>query len=237
MKNPPVRSHSFTAALLACMLASPLTLRAEDLAARIASQVGTPEEPFTVLVRITVKEEGGHDTLLAALEGSVGQTRQEPGNLAFELHGSAADPNEYLLFQTWASVAALKAHAAQPHGAAMQKAIAEASASAPKVEFFLPVVPQPGNWGIEVVREALSKDKVLPEKTLREGLFFLASGYDPATIEVRFDNSKVEGADPNVAPMFRIFRVALKDKTVEAYDPVDDKWLAWGDFLKAAAQP
>ncbi|MGD9747020.1 MAG: putative quinol monooxygenase [Verrucomicrobiales bacterium] len=208
---------------------------AQDLFARVTADVASPEEPFSVQIRFEAREDG-LDTLLSALEDLVESTRKEAGNLACEVHQSASQPNSYLLMETWAHLAAFHSHSKQPYAAALLQALKKGATAPPAIELMLPAFPQPGAWGTSVVREALARHKVLPPSGLN-ALFYFASGYDPAIIEVRFNNSKIEGADPNVSPMFRIFRVLRKDQTIEVYDPVDDTWISWGAFLKYNAQP
>lgn len=55
------------------------------------------------------------DEFIATFAAMIPQARKAPGNYIYELHQSIADPNEFVLFERWASVATHEAHLAQPY--------------------------------------------------------------------------------------------------------------------------
>ncbi len=52
-------------------------------------------------------------TLVAELASRV---REEPGNIAFEAHTLASNPNHYFVYEVYADDAAFRAHLEQEHG-------------------------------------------------------------------------------------------------------------------------
>lgn len=77
---------------------------------------------LTVIARLTAKP-GQGNSLGEQLRQVVAPTRQEPGSLAYTLHRDIANPDVWILYETWASRAALDAHFQQPY---MQELLARA---------------------------------------------------------------------------------------------------------------
>jgi len=69
---------------------------------------------LTVIARLTAKP-GQAEALGEGLRQLVAPTRQEAGSLAYTLHRDIEDPNVWILYETWASRAALDAHFRQPY--------------------------------------------------------------------------------------------------------------------------
>lgn len=70
--------------------------------------------PLTVIARLTAKPDQA-EALGECLLQIVGPTRQEEGSLAYTLHRDLADPHVWILYERWASRAALDAHFQQPY--------------------------------------------------------------------------------------------------------------------------
>lgn len=67
-------------------------------------------EPVTYFVRMVAKE-GEAERVLELLLSNPRRIEQgEPGNLAFGVHRSTENPNEFWLYETWESEAAVEAH-------------------------------------------------------------------------------------------------------------------------------
>jgi quinol monooxygenase YgiN len=64
----------------------------------------------TYFVRMTAKAGRADEVLELLLENPRRIEAGEPGNLAFAVHRSTDDPNEFWLYETWASPEAVEAH-------------------------------------------------------------------------------------------------------------------------------
>jgi quinol monooxygenase YgiN len=66
--------------------------------------------PVTYFVRMAAKE-GQADAVLELLLSNPRRIEAgEPGNLAFAVHRSTENPNEFWLYETWESAEAVEAH-------------------------------------------------------------------------------------------------------------------------------
>ena len=68
----------------------------------------------TYFVRMTAKPGKADEVLELLLENPRRIEAGEPGNLAFAVHRSTDDPNEFWLYETWASAEAVEAHESGP---------------------------------------------------------------------------------------------------------------------------
>jgi quinol monooxygenase YgiN len=59
--------------------------------------------------------DGRHEELRALLDGMVAPTREEAGNLAYDLWQEQADPARFVLDELYVDDAAVAAHRATPH--------------------------------------------------------------------------------------------------------------------------
>jgi quinol monooxygenase YgiN len=71
----------------------------------------------TYFVRMVAKDGKAEEVQRLLLENPRRIERGEPGNLAFGVHRSVDDPNEFWLYETWSSEEAVEAHES---GAAFQ---------------------------------------------------------------------------------------------------------------------
>lgn len=67
-------------------------------------------EPVTYFVRMVAKPGKAEEVLELLLVNPRRIEAGEPGNLAFAVHRSLDDPNEFWLYETWESRAAVDAH-------------------------------------------------------------------------------------------------------------------------------
>lgn len=72
----------------------------------------------TYFVRMVAKDGEAENVLGLLLENPRRIEQGEPGNLAFGVHRSVDNPNEFWLYETWASEEAVEAHES---GAAFQR--------------------------------------------------------------------------------------------------------------------
>lgn len=70
--------------------------------------------PVKVMAMVTARP-GMAGALRALLDGMIGPSRAEPGNLRYDLWQDQADPNRFVLDELYEDAAALAAHRATPH--------------------------------------------------------------------------------------------------------------------------
>src|SRR5579884_2074147 len=75
----------------------------------VKSRLKNPENPFTLIVRVQVKEGAGKQ-FEAAFAKAITATRKEKGNLAYDLNRDTQEPSRYLVYERWKDLAALEAH-------------------------------------------------------------------------------------------------------------------------------
>ena len=70
--------------------------------------------PIKIMAILAAKP-GKADTLRALLDGMVAQSRQEPGNLRYDLWRDQADPSRFVLDELYADNSAVATHRQSPH--------------------------------------------------------------------------------------------------------------------------
>jgi quinol monooxygenase YgiN len=81
----------------------------------------------------------GHEDEVQRLVRSVAQaTRQEPGCRAYRVHRAKAQPNMVVVYEEWASPAAMAAHQKTPHMGAFKKAAGSLVDWPPQAELLTP---------------------------------------------------------------------------------------------------
>lgn len=79
---------------------------------------------------------GMEEGLRQAVEEAVGPTRSEEGCINYDLHRSAEDPSEFLLYENWRSRADLDAHLELPHIKALLEKLLELSEDGIEITLF-----------------------------------------------------------------------------------------------------
>jgi len=79
---------------------------------------------YVVCVRVRVKPDRIGDFTNAILENARG-TRQEPGNLRFDVLREAADPTRFFLYEVYRSADDFGAHQKTPHYLAWREKVAD----------------------------------------------------------------------------------------------------------------
>ena len=75
----------------------------------IRPQLKDPAKPFTLVVRLKVREGKGAD-LEAAFAPAIKATVKEKGCLAYQLNRSLKTPGEYLVYERWTNLDAVAPH-------------------------------------------------------------------------------------------------------------------------------
>src|SRR5215469_4376196 len=102
----------------------------------VKSRLKNPDKPFTLLVRIQVKE-GAGDQFESAFAKARTATRKEKGNLAYDLNRDTQDPSRYLVYERWKDLAALEAHLKTPHLKALLAELPKVADGAPESQVLL----------------------------------------------------------------------------------------------------
>ena len=108
------------------------------IVAAVKPRLKNPDKPFTLVVRVQVKE-GAADRLEAAFAKATRATRQEKGNLAYDLNQDPQEPSHYLLYERWKSLADLEAHLGTPYIKALLTELHEVTVGSPDLQVLVPV--------------------------------------------------------------------------------------------------
>jgi quinol monooxygenase YgiN len=84
-------------------------------------------------------QDGKADDLIAAFAPCIEATREEPGNLGYQLVRDAGDPNHFVMIEHWRSQADLDEHMQKPYLADLMKASGALIAGAPTFWLTSPV--------------------------------------------------------------------------------------------------
>jgi quinol monooxygenase YgiN len=103
----------------------------------VKSRLKDPDKPFTLIVRVQVKEGAGRQ-FEAAFAKAHAETRKEKGNLAYDLNRDTQDPSRYLVYERWKDLAALEAHLKTSHIKALFVELPKVTAGAPESQVLLP---------------------------------------------------------------------------------------------------
>ncbi len=113
------------AAPLALLLATDAQTRAADenpVIALIKSKVKDTKKPFALLVTFKVKA-GEEKKFEAAFAPCLAATRKEPGCVAYYLNRDPDEPNTYIMYEQFKSLAAVEEHLKQKHTEELFKVI------------------------------------------------------------------------------------------------------------------
>jgi quinol monooxygenase YgiN len=126
---------------LLALLVMPAVTAAQDredpILAFVKPRVKDPDKPFTLVVRLQVKE-GSGEQFAAAFGKSRRETRKEKGNLAYDLNRDADEPSHYLVYERWKSLADLESHLQTPHVKALLAELPQVIVGAPEFHVLVP---------------------------------------------------------------------------------------------------
>ena len=105
--------------------------------ASIKARLKNPDKPFTLIVRIQVKE-GADKQFEAAFAKAIPASRKEKGNLAYDLNRDTQNPSRYLVYERWKDLAALEAHFQTPHLKTLLAELARVTEGAPESQLLVP---------------------------------------------------------------------------------------------------
>ena len=105
--------------------------------ASVKSQLKNPDKPFTLIVRVKVKEGAGKQ-FEEAFAKAIVATRKEKGNLAYDLNRDTQNPSRYLVYERWKDLAALDDHLKTPHLKVLLAEVPKMAEGAPESQILLP---------------------------------------------------------------------------------------------------
>jgi quinol monooxygenase YgiN len=91
------------------------------------------------VVAIITAKPGSEDEVKAALEVLAAASREEPGNITYFLHVSAADPAVFVTVESWKSQADLESHMQTEHLKSASTTFADKLAGPPAVHPLVPI--------------------------------------------------------------------------------------------------
>ena len=107
------------------------------MAEGIRSQVKDPAKPFSLIVKVRVKE-GKAAAFEAAFSEAMKQTRKEKGCLRYDLNREKESVLDYVIYERWADLEAVKTHLSAAYIAKLFSLVGELADGAPKMELLLP---------------------------------------------------------------------------------------------------
>lgn len=105
--------------------------------ASVKSRLKNPDKPFTLIVRVQVKE-GADKQFEAAFAKAIPASRKEKGNLAYDLNRDTENPSRYLVYERWKNLAALEDHFKTAHLKALLAELPKVTDGAPESQILLP---------------------------------------------------------------------------------------------------
>ena len=103
----------------------------------IRAQVSDPAQPFSLLVKVTVKE-GRNAEFEKAFAKAIKGTRAEQGVLTYDLSRDPKNPQAYIVYERWKSVAAIESHLKSEHIQALVKSLPDLTAAEPVFQVLIP---------------------------------------------------------------------------------------------------
>jgi quinol monooxygenase YgiN len=124
-----------TALLLAPDLAG--QEKEDPILATVKATIKDPSKPFTMLVRVQVKEDAGAK-FEAAFARATRATRKEKGNRAYDLNRDLKMPTRYVVYERWQNLKALQEHLQSEHIKTLLSEIGDLLAAPPEVSVMTP---------------------------------------------------------------------------------------------------
>jgi quinol monooxygenase YgiN len=107
------------------------------LAKQVKEKLKDPNKPFTIGVKLKVKD-GMGSNLETAFGPAIKESRKEKGCLAYDLNKSVEDETVYIVYERWANLAALDAHLKSPNIEKLLNTVHEYLDGAPDLKVFVP---------------------------------------------------------------------------------------------------
>jgi autoinducer 2-degrading protein len=108
------------------------------IVAQIKPHLKDPSKPFTMIVKLQIKE-GMNDKFEAAFAPAIKGTRKEKGYIAYDLNRDAKDPTRYMVYERWQNLPALDAHLKTAHITKLLDELKDVLAGPPDAQVMLVV--------------------------------------------------------------------------------------------------
>jgi quinol monooxygenase YgiN len=131
---------TFWVCTLAVALAVSAAAPAADenpIVASVKANLKDPDKPFTMLVRIKVKE-GSEEKFEKAFAKARVETRKEKGNRAYDLARDTKMPTQYVVYERWTNIEALDEHIKSKYITALLAELHDLTAGPPELSVFVP---------------------------------------------------------------------------------------------------
>jgi quinol monooxygenase YgiN len=140
-----------------------------DPLAPIKSQLKDPEKPFSLLVEFTLKPASVKEFRALARE-SVKLTRQEEGNLGYEVHQDIGDAKKLIFWEKWASLAALEKHITFDYVKSLLGRAEELCEGKPVIRVLTPSIPgiKPGTINKKGAKASAAQPAPAPAQPAKE---------------------------------------------------------------------
>jgi quinol monooxygenase YgiN len=99
---------------------------------------GRTKDAIRVLAFFRARQGRGRE-LEKVLQGLVGPTRSEPGNISYVLHRKDGEPDALMFDEIWASKQALKEHTQKPYIVSLNEKIEGLAEGPPRIEVYFKV--------------------------------------------------------------------------------------------------
>ena len=90
-----------------------------------------------VVATLTVKAETRAE-FIAAATACINETRNEPGNIAYDMHESVTDPTKMVFVEQWESVEATLPHRSAEHMKTFGRVAVKCMSAPPRIEIITP---------------------------------------------------------------------------------------------------
>jgi quinol monooxygenase YgiN len=124
------------------VLLAPTTRAADDkphpVVVDVKSKLKDPKKPFTMLVRLKVKE-GSEEKFEKAFAKAREGTLKEKGNKAYDLARNTKTPNEYIVYERWVDLEALDTHIKTKYITTLLAELNDLLVGPPELQVFVPV--------------------------------------------------------------------------------------------------
>ena len=119
----------------------PVSVQAQDedpIVSEVKKQLKNTNKPFTMVVFLKVKK-GAGAKFEKAFAKAVAGTRKEKGNITYELNKAPKYPNDYVVYERWKNLDALKFHVKTKHIKNLLAEIGDMLVEPPVVKVFVPL--------------------------------------------------------------------------------------------------
>jgi quinol monooxygenase YgiN len=130
---------AMTALLAVFLLLGPAVAQEKEhpIETVVKANLTETSKPFTILIHVKIKDDARAKFEAAFAKARI-ETRKEKGNKAYDLSRSAKMPTEYIVYERWQNLAALRTHLDAEYITSFMAEIADYFETPPGLEVLLP---------------------------------------------------------------------------------------------------